>query len=225
MSFLLAPFFCLSVSPWISAFGLVITLGSIFKNYQLYYHFFQFIVYLTHSSESKMGISFKEQFCSFFHECCNSLHAYAFGLFTNCSKKVSRESFWHASIGGWFITCQMQKNKLNGEQQKLFYSWGLPGISKSDFLVVLDLSVTVEDTTTILNTPYFLKKNCDLMHFFLARKRQRFCIQQQSIIRVKVERQGSLKCFNQIIVFRFYLFQKTWTQSSSCRFSLLVAST
>lgn len=80
------------------------------------------------------------------------------------------------------------------------------------------------DTTTLFNAPYFFKKLW-FNAIFLARKRQRFCIQQQGIIRIKVERQGSLRCFNQMIVFCFHLFQKTWTQSSSCKFSLLVAST
>lgn len=61
------------------------------------------------------------------------------------------------------------EKKLNGEQQKLFYSWGLHGIWRSDFLIVLDLSVTVETRPHFLMHLIFFK-NCDLMQFFWPEK-------------------------------------------------------
>lgn len=61
---------------------------------------------LTHSSKSKMDISFKERFCGFFHACWNSLHAYAFGLFINCSKQTPGKASDMLPLEGRFMTCQ-----------------------------------------------------------------------------------------------------------------------
>lgn len=74
--------------------GLVVILGNSLKMSK-FIIIFQVIMCFTHSPESKKYIGFNEQICfyRFFMNMVTLLHVCAFDLFTNCLKKVSRESF------------------------------------------------------------------------------------------------------------------------------------
>lgn len=95
---------------------------------------FQVIIWFTHSRETKINISFNEQIC-FIKFLMDMVIIYMYVLL------IHLLIGWKNSPGKAFEMLSLDRESLG--DNKCTY-WGLPGISRSDFLIVLDPSVTVE---------------------------------------------------------------------------------